>query len=104
MLAVIELTGSGDGLSPGTPQSWYDTLVAAKHGNEEAVVILAFSGDQEQPEPKCEGPNTGSYEQHEFADLAAHGLWESTCVDSYIPALEKTAEMILEQCSVFVPQ
>jgi hypothetical protein len=36
--------------------------------------------------------------------LAAHGLWESICVDSYIPALTKTAEMILEQCSVFVPQ
>ena len=104
LLAVIELTGSGDDGSPGTPQSWYDTLVAAKHGNEEAVVILAFSGDQDQPEPKCEGPNNGSYEQHEFADLAAHGLWESICADSYIPALTKTAEMILEQCTVFVPQ
>ena len=104
LLAVIELTGYGDDLSPGTPQIWYDTLVAAKHGNEEAVVILAFSGDQDQPEPKCEGENSGSYEQHEFADLAAHGLWESICADSYIPALEKTAEMILEQCTVFVPQ
>ena len=104
LLAVIELTGTGDGLSPGTPQSWYDALVAAKHGNEEAVVILAFSGDQDQPVPKCEGPYTGSYLQHKFADLAAHGIWESICADSYIPALVKTAEMILEQCSVFVPQ
>ncbi len=104
LLAVIELTGSGDGGSPGTPQSWYDALVAAKHGNEEAVVILAFSGDQDQPEPKCEGPYTGNYTQHKFADLAAHGLWESICADSYIPALTKTAEMILEQCTVFVPQ
>jgi hypothetical protein len=42
LLAVIELTGTGDNLTPGTPQSWYDALVAAKHGNEEAVVILAF--------------------------------------------------------------
>lgn len=104
LLAVIELTGSGDNLSPGTPQSWYDALVAAKHGNEEAVVILAFSHDQDLPEPKCEGPNLGGSLQRAFADLAAHGLWESSCVDSYIPALTKTAEMILDQCSVFVPQ
>ena len=104
LLAVIELTGTGDGLSPGTPQSWYDKLVGAKHGNEDAVVILAFSGDLDQPEPKCEGEDTGSYPQRAFAQLAAHGLWESSCVDSYIPALTKTAEMILEQCTVFVPQ
>lgn len=104
LLAVIELTASGDGLSPGTPQSWYDTLVAAKHGNEAAVVILAFSHDNDLPAPKCDGPDWGSPAQREFAELAAHGLWESSCVDSYIPALTKTAEMILEQCSVFVPQ
>jgi hypothetical protein len=104
LLAVIELTGQGDDGSPGTPQSWYDALVTAKHGNEDAVVILAFSGDEDQPEPKCEGPDWGSYAQFEFAELAAHGLWESICADSYIPALEKTAEMILEQCTVFVPQ
>jgi hypothetical protein len=78
LLAVIELTGTGDDLSPGTPQSWYDTLVAAKHGNEEAVVILAFSHDNDLPESKCQGePNWGSPAQREFAELAAHGLWES---------------------------
>jgi hypothetical protein len=104
LLAVIELTGTGDDLSPGTPQSWYDTLVAAKHGNEEAVVILAFSHDNDLPESKCQNPDWGSPAQREFADLAAHGLWESICADSYIPALTKTAEMILEQCAVFVPQ
>lgn len=104
LLAVIELTGTGDDGSPGTPQSWYDTLVAAKHGNEEAVVILAFSHDNDLPEPKCDGMGEGSPPQRKFAELAAHGLWESSCVDSYIPALTKTAEMILEQCSVFVPQ
>jgi hypothetical protein len=105
LLAVIELTGTGDDLSPGTPQSWYDALVAAKHGNEEAVVILAFSHDLDEPDPLCPGePKFGSTPQHELANLAAHGLWESICVDSYIPALTKTAEMILDQCSVFVPQ
>jgi len=104
LLAVVELTGSGDNLSPGSPQSWYDALVAAKHGNEDAVVILAFSHDLDDPQPLCPGDSLGRAPQRDFIDAAAHGLWESTCVDSYDTALEKTAEMILEQCSVFVPQ
>jgi len=104
LLAVIELTGSGDSLSPGTPQSWYDALVSAKHGNEEAVVILAFSHDLDDPQPLCPGDSGGRAPQRDFVEAAAHGLWESACIDSYVPALKKTAEMILEQCSVFVPQ
>lgn len=104
LLAVIELTGTSDDGSPGTPQSWYDTLVAVKHGNEEAVVILAFSHDLDEPEPKCMADNWARAPQRDFVEAAAHGLWESICVDSYIPALTKTAEMILEQCAVFVPQ
>jgi hypothetical protein len=104
LLAVIELTGSGDDGSPGTPQSWYDALVAAKHGNEEAVVLLAFSHDLDEPEPLCMADNWARAPQRDFVEAAAHGMWESICVDSYIPALTKTAEMILEQCSVFVPQ
>lgn len=104
LLAVIELTGTGDDLSPGTPQSWYDALVAAKHGNEEAVVLLAFSHDLDEPEPLCTADPGPRAPQRDFVEAAAHGLWESVCVDSYIPALEKTAEMILEQCTVFIPQ
>ena len=104
LLAVILLTGSSDDLSPGTPQSWYDALVADKHGNEEAVVILAFSHDLDDPQPLCPGDSGARAPQRDFVDAAAHGYWESACVNSYDSALEKTAEMILEQCSVFAPQ
>ncbi|MBL9107229.1 MAG: hypothetical protein JNL82_40440 [Myxococcales bacterium] len=104
LLAVIELTAASDGLSPGTPQSWYDALVAAKHGNEEAVVLLAFSHDLDDSNQLCLGDSNQRAPQRDFVETAAHGIWESVCVDSYIPALEKTAEVILEQCTVFVPQ
>ncbi len=59
LLAVIELTGTGDALSPGTPQSWYDTLVTAKKGNEEAVVVLSVSNDRGLPNPTCPGDPIG---------------------------------------------
>ena len=104
LLAVVLLTGTGDDGSPGTPQSWYDALVTAKHGNEDAVVLLAFSHDLDEPEPLCTADPGPRAKQRDFVDAAAHGLWESVCIDSYIPALKKTAEMILEQCAVFIPQ
>ena len=37
LLAVVVLNGEQDNLTPGTPQDWYDALVAAKGGNKEAV-------------------------------------------------------------------
>ena len=42
LLAVVVLNGEQDNLTPGTPQDWYDALVAAK-GNEEAIVTLVRS-------------------------------------------------------------
>jgi len=42
LLAVVILNGDQDTLTPGTPQDWYDALVAAKKGNEEAIVTLVL--------------------------------------------------------------
>ncbi|MBL9105142.1 MAG: hypothetical protein JNL82_29620 [Myxococcales bacterium] len=104
LLAVIVLAGTADNSSPGTPQSWYDTLVTAKNGNEEAVVVLTVSNDLDLPDPTCEGPKILSNELRLFAETAKYGRYERLCIDSYVPALEATAETILQQCSVFVPQ
>ena len=38
-----------------------------------------------------------------FAEAAAHGRFESICLESYIPALKKTAATIIEQCSLLIP-
>ncbi len=104
LLAVIVLNGEQDSLSDGTPQSWYDTLVAAKKGNEEAIVTLVFSNDLDMPEPECPGPALGPSELRLFADAAAHGHFESICVKSYVPALKDMAGTIIEQCSLLIPQ
>jgi hypothetical protein len=104
LLAVVVLDGEQDSLSPGTPQTWYDALVAAKKGNEEAIVTLVLSNDLDLPNPKCPGPVLGPNPQRLFAEAAAHGRFESICAESYVPALKATAATILEQCALLIPQ
>ncbi len=104
LLAVIVLAGTQDSGSPGTPESWYDALVTAKKGNEEAVVVLSVSNDLDLPNPSCVGDISGPNPLRLFAEAAKYGRYERICIDSYVPALEATAETILAQCMVFVPQ
>ena len=103
LLAVVVLNGEQDNLTPGTPQDWYDALVAAKGGNEEAIVTLVLSNDRELPDPVCKAEPIGPNPLRLFAEAAAHGRFESICVESYIPALKKTAATIIEQCSILIP-
>ena len=104
LLAVVVLNGEQDNLSPGTPQQWYDALVAAKKGDEEAIVTLVLSNDLDLPNPKCPGPVLGPNPLRLFAEAAAHGRFESICAESYVPALKATAATILEQCALLIPQ
>ena len=105
LLAVVVLNGEQDNLSPGTPQQWYDALVAAKKGDEEAIVTLVLSNDKELPDSVCKHePMWGPNPLRLFAEAAAHGRFESICAPSYVPALEATAATILEQCALLIPQ
>ena len=104
LLAVVVLDGTQDNGTPGTPQDWYDALVAAKNGNEAAIVTLVLSNDLDLPNPQCPGKPNGPNPLRLFAEAAAHGRYESICTESYVPALEATAAMILEQCSLLIPQ
>ncbi len=103
LLAVVILDGDQDNGSAGTPQDWYNTLVTAKGGNEEAIVTLVFSNDKDLPDGVCEYDASGPNPLRLFAEAAAHGRFESICLESYIPALEKTAATIIEQCSLLIP-
>jgi len=104
LLAVVVLDGEQEYFSPGTPQQWYDALVTAKKGDEEAIVTLVLSNDLDLPNPKCPGPVLGPNPLRLFAEAAAHGRFESICAESYVPALKATAATILEQCALLIPQ
>ena len=104
LLAVVVLDGLQDNFTPGTPQDWYHALVAAKGGNEEAIVTLVLSNDVELPDGVCKyDPMIGPNPLRLFAEAAAHGRFESICSDTYVGYLKTMAATIIEQCSLLIP-
>ena len=103
LLAVVVLDGTQDNLTPGTPQDWYDAVVTAKGGNEEAIVTLVLSNDRDLPNYKCPGEPLGPNPLRLFAEAAAHGRFESICSDTYVGYLKTMAATIIEQCSLLIP-
>ena len=104
LLAVVVLDGVQDNGTPGTPQDWYDALVAAKGGNEEAIVTLVLSNDVDLPDGVCKyDPMIGPNPLRLFAEAAAYGRFASICSDTYVDYLETMAATIIKQCSLLIP-
>ncbi|MBL9107505.1 MAG: hypothetical protein JNL82_41850 [Myxococcales bacterium] len=104
LLVVVVVQANQDNLSPGTPESWYDTLVTVKGGNEEAVVVLVISEDSAQRGGVCPDVGLGDNTLRIFAETAVHGRFLSVCEADYGPFLKEGAALALDQCAVLVPQ
>jgi hypothetical protein len=104
LLVVVVIQATQDTLSPGTPATWYDALVTAKGGNEEAVVVLTISDEINNPDGPCpyQGPTPNRLQV--LANTAAHGRFLPVCVDDYGPFLQEGAALALDQCAILVPQ
>jgi hypothetical protein len=101
----------GMGGSMGGPSDWYDALVAAKGGNEAAVVVIGFFGDTDQPGAICSPPtDLGDGAEpspllREFVTLAGEwGLIASVCADDYGPYFAEAISKIDNACDSFDPK
>ena len=104
LLVVVVVQANQDNLSPGTPASWYDTLVNVKGGNEEAVVVLVISDDSDLRGGVCPDVGLAANSLRWFAEAAAHGRFLSVCEGDYGFFFEQGAALALDQCAVLVPQ
>ncbi|MEM6989151.1 MAG: hypothetical protein AAF721_01600 [Myxococcota bacterium] len=101
-----------EGDSPGSPTEWRDALVAAKGGNEKAIVALALIGDSDQPGGICAPLDHATFEGaepapriREFVDLfGTRGKVASVCADSYDDFFMQTIDTIGEACEEFEPE
>jgi hypothetical protein len=97
--------------SPGGPQTWYDAVVAAKHGDPEAVVVLALIGDCDL-NGECTGMKL-DYDGiigaepapriREFAQRFQYGQVGPVCVDDYAPFFRAAVDQIDLACDEFKP-
>lgn len=99
-----------DDNSPGNPQAWRDGLVQAKHGDDEAVVVLALAGDSDLDDGICEPfvypDGTGAEPAariRELADSLPFGSWTSVCQDDYADFFNAAVDDIDSACSGFNP-
>ena len=86
----------------GTPQEWYDAVVAAKGGNKDAVVV---AGLIPQPDMGCAGGGNinGAHWKEFIALWGDHGIDGSVCEADYSPFFEKAVGVIADTCDNFMP-
>ncbi len=103
--------------SAGDPASWGSAVVAAKDGNEDAVVVLSLIGDCDMagtcPGIALENPldPLGSVSGAEpaprlrqFTETFGYGSVGPVCADDYAPFFESAVSVIESACDDFVPQ
>ena len=104
VLVVVFITDEDDdGQSMGNPAEWKDYLVAAKGGNEEAVVVLGLIAD--------EGFSGGGVCQdtgdapvlRSFAESFTYGQWGSVCEPDYTQFFIDAVSVIDTACDDFIP-
>ncbi len=89
----------------GAPQTWYDAVVAAKQGDNEAIVV---TGLIPQPLAGCVGAgmagDINGAHWDEFIGLwGERGIKGSVCEPDYAPFFAKAVAIIDETCDNFTP-
>ena len=112
ILVVTFITDENDmGDSAGTVAGWKQALVAAKNGDESAIVVLGLFGDNDEPGGICQDLVDMSTDGDEAAPLLRqfvesfgdHGFRGSVCADSYDPFFQEAVGLIDTTCDEFIP-
>jgi hypothetical protein len=112
ILVVTFITDESDsnGDSAGTPPGWKQALVAAKNGDESAIVVLGLFGDNDQPGGICQDLADGNDgaeaapRLREFVDsFSDHGFFGSVCAPSYDDFFMQAVGLIDTTCDEFTP-
>lgn len=96
--------------SDGEPAGWFQSIVAAKGGNEKNVVMLALVGpdgaDACPPLDKCAGGIQGAEVATrilEFTNMFTFGFVGQVCAPSYDTFFQDAVSVIQSACDDFVP-
>ncbi|MCY0994702.1 hypothetical protein OV203_46685 [Nannocystis sp. ILAH1] len=105
LLALIVVSPWAETMPDYQPWYWYKQMKNAKKGNGDAIVTLVISNDRDVPRGACQ-PSGGdtNFLRLLAEEEADHGVFGSYCAPSYVPFFDEAAGMILEQCSLLIPQ
>lgn len=98
----------GDG-SAGNPAGWKASLVAAKKGDEKALVVLGLYGDNDQPNAICpplmdsSGAEPNPRLREFIESFGDQGFSGSICSDTYDSFFAEAVGLIDSTCDDFIP-
>jgi hypothetical protein len=108
LLVITIITDEEDEKSKGDPESWKRALLAAKNGNERALVVLGLLGDTKVPGGLPGGPcdelyATDSPRLRHFVEGFELGSLGSVCADDYSTFFAQAVSTIDTACAEFEP-
>lgn len=104
ILVVVLVTDEDDTRSAGRAEAWRQALLDAKSGDERAVVVLGFVGDDNVQGGLPGGPcprlsvSFGAPELQRFVQSLPLGSLASVCADDYAPFFEQAVSSIRGAC------
>ncbi len=109
VLVVVLVTDEDDTRSAGQAEQWRQALIDAKGGDERAVVMLSFVGDDNVQGGLPGGPcpllsiSFGAPELQRFVQSMPLGSLASVCAEDYAPHLEQVVASIQSACEELSP-
>jgi hypothetical protein len=102
--ALLVVTFISDDLNyedAGDPQSWFDAVVAAKNGDEEAVAVVGFT----PAFAECAGGSGTIKGEHwkELVEKFTFQLHAPVCSGDYAAAFAEAVQIVDESCDQFQP-
>ncbi|HWB79882.1 MAG TPA: hypothetical protein VG755_33185 [Nannocystaceae bacterium] len=92
----------GDG-SLGTPQSWYDAVVAAKGGLASNVAVVVLTHFADGPCPPADVGHDGVHLVDFAQRFGDHGFVGGICEPDYAVPFAEAIDVVVQACSDFVP-
>jgi hypothetical protein len=103
ILVVTIITDEEDDNSAGNPDSWYESVVAQKGGNPDAIVMLGLINDTNADPQLCPAGSDDPVKIRTFLEMFPHSFEGSVCADNFAPFFEQAVDLIDTTCDEFEP-
>lgn len=97
LLVVTFISDDPNYEDKGTPQSWYDAVVAAKKGDPKAVAMLGFTP------VGCSGSAKAGKHWEEFVLKFPFNIHAQVCSTDYVSTFTQAVTLVDETCDQYLP-
>ncbi|HLT36478.1 MAG TPA: hypothetical protein VK034_09330, partial [Enhygromyxa sp.] len=102
VLVITIITDEEDAASAGTPDGWYQNVIAQK-GDPAGVVVLGLINDTDAGNPVCPVESQDPAKIREFIQKFSNQITGSVCEPDYAPFFSQAVDLINTTCDEYVP-